>query len=175
MQYMRAHGNAPGPTQRPMLAGAITGCLAEVPTDLMFWWSGALVSVAESLSIKIWIMVVLHLLTMTIGGAIYGYVFSRAANDRQGGWLFGISYGFLIWMLGPVTILQWILKRPLALGVAAMGVLAAHLIYGLFLGLMFPSVHQVLQRELKHIKEPQGRGIFGAKPEAALIQPQSDK
>ena len=74
------------------------------------------------------------------------------------GRLFGISYGFFIWMVGPVTVLQWLIDRPLALGVAAMGILGAHLVYGLVLGLLFPSVHRLLQCELRDLKVPDRRG-----------------
>jgi hypothetical protein len=163
IQYMRAHGNTPGPTQRPLLAGAITGIVAEVPAALMLWWSGALTSITQSLWPSIWLTLVLHSLAAFIGGAIYGRVFSRAANDPRAGWLFGISYGFLIWMVGPVTVLQWMLERPLALGVPAMGIFASHLIYGLILGLLFPWIHKLLQSELGRLKEPNGAGVFGVK------------
>lgn len=165
MQYMRAHGNTPGPTQRPILAGAATGALAEIPSVLMLWWSGALTSTTQSLSLSIYATLAFHLLAMIIAGVIYGRVFSRAANDPLGGWLFGISFGFLIWMIGPVTVLQWALGRPLALGVAAMGILGAHLIYGLFLGLLFPWIHKFLQCELSQLKGPARHGTFGVKPQ----------
>src|SRR5215216_404963 len=167
---MRAHGNTPGPTQRPILAGAATGSLAEIPAVLLLWWSGALVSATESLSLPTWIAVALHFLATTVAGAIYGRVFSRAANDRRGGWLFGISYGFLLWMIGPVTVLQWTLGRPLALGVAAMGILGAYLAYGLSLGLLFPWIHKLLQSDLSQLKEPAGREVFGVRSETAFTQ-----
>jgi hypothetical protein len=153
MQYMRAHGNTPGPTQRPMLAGALTALIAALPAVAVLSWSGALSSAMQTLSLAWWVILVLHSAAMIAGGAIYGRVFSRAANDVRGGWLFGISYGFLIWMVGPVTVLQWIIDRPIALGFAAMGILGAHLIYGLVLGLVFPSVHRSLQCELRQLKD----------------------
>lgn len=164
IQYMRAHGNTPGPTQRPVSAGALTGFLAEIPAVFMLWWSGGLNSASDSLSLPTWGALVLHSLATIVAGAIYGRVFSRAANDPRGGWLFGISYGFLIWMIGPVTLLQWNLGRPVAVGVAAMGILAAHLIYGLSLGLLFPAIHHLLQSELGQVKESSERGAFGVKP-----------
>jgi|SRR5689334_4773177 len=168
-QYMRAHGNTPGPTQRPIWAGAITGFVAELPGAAMLWWSGALATATEALGLPMWLTLILHLIAAIIGGAIYGRVFSRAANDPRGGWLFGISYGFLIWMVGPVTILQWSLGRPLVVGTAAMGVLGAHLIYGLVLGLLYPRTHRLLQTKLNRLQAPHGPGTFGAKPEKALI------
>ena len=149
IQYMRAHGNTPGPTQRPILAGAVTGALAEVPAVLLLWWSGALASATHVLSLPTWMAVALHFVATIVAGAIYGRVFSRAANDPQGGWLFGISYGFLLWMIGPVTVLQWTLGRPLAVGVAAQGILGAYLVYGLSLGLLFPWIHKLMQSELR--------------------------
>src|SRR5689334_9725217 len=152
-QYMRAHGNTPGPTQRPIWAGAITGFVAEIPAAVMLWWSGALATATEALGLPMWLTLILHLIAAIIGGAIYGRVFSRAANDPRGGWLFGISYGFLIWMIGPVTVVQWVLGRPLALGAAAQGILGAWLAYGLALGLLFPWIHRLLQSELGQLKE----------------------
>jgi hypothetical protein len=70
----------------------------------------------------------------------------RAANDGGGGWLFGISYGYLLWMLGPVTLVQWVMARPVLVGGASRGLFAAHLLYGLVLGLLFPRVHRLIQR-----------------------------
>ena len=153
VQYMRAHGNTPGPTQRPLLAGAVTALIAEMPALAMLWWSGALTDAARTLSLPLWTTVALHSAGAILCGAIYGRVFSRAANDPRGGWLFGISYGFLMWMIGPVTVLQWVLQRPIAVGVAAMGILGAYLLYGLVLGLLFPWVHRSLQWELRQLKE----------------------
>jgi hypothetical protein len=174
IQYMRAHGNTPGPTQRPMLAGAATGFLAGIPAALMLWWSSALISATQFLAIRMWMTLALHSFATIVAGVIYGRVFSRAANDPRGGWLFGISYGFLLWTVGPATILQWWFGRPLALGVAAIGILAAYLIYGSLLGLLFPLIHHLLQSELRHLKEPSRHGRFGVKPEVALMQPRRE-
>jgi hypothetical protein len=169
MQYMRAHGNTPGPTQRPLLAGAITGGLAEIPSALVLWYSAALDSLARALGIGAWPVLALLLTATVSAGALYGRVFSRAANDRRGGWLFGISYGFLIWMFGPATVLQWVLSHPLAVGVAAMGMLGAHLVYGLALGLLFPWIHTLLQCELSKATQPKDpRKLYGARPEAGI-------
>lgn len=151
MQYMRAHGNTPGPTQRPKLTGALSGLLAEIPALPLLWWSGALASLAEAVRLNLWLVFPLHALVMMLAGVLYGQVFKRAANDHHGGWLFGISYGFLLWMLGPVTVLQWIISRPVATGFAAMGMLGAQLVFGLALGLLFPWIHNLIQRELSEV------------------------
>jgi len=162
-QYMRAHGNTPGPTQRPKLTGALAAMLAETPAALLLWVTGGLEGLARALGTKSAVAIPLHLFAMALAGALYGRLFGRAANDRRGGWLFGISYGFLLWMLGPVTALQWIIGRPVAVGRAAMGLLGAHLAYGLALGLLFPQVHRLLQREIGHVNHLPGEAEEAAK------------
>jgi hypothetical protein len=148
VQYMRAHGNTPGPTQRPKLTGAVAAIFAEAPAVLLLWITGGLEGLARALGAQWALVVLLHISVMMLAGMLYGWLFSRAANDWRGGWLFGISYGFLLWMLGPVTAFQWAIGQPVAVGRAAMGLLGAHLIYGLALGLVFPLVHRLLQRRL---------------------------
>ena len=71
----------------------------------------------------------------------------RAANDRRGGWLFGIGFGFLLWMLGPSTVVYWMRHAPLATGRASQALFASHLLYGLVLGVAFPFVHTIIQRQ----------------------------
>jgi hypothetical protein len=78
--------------------------------------------------------------SLVAAGALYGWIFMRAANDRRGGWLFGIAYGFLVWALGPSTFALWVTGRPLTTGVAAQLLLLAYLTYGLSLGIVYPHV-----------------------------------
>jgi hypothetical protein len=165
MQYMRAHGNTPGPTQRPISAGAISAVIATIPAAVLLWLSGALNSLADALAINVPVVLVLYFISMGIAGGVYGRLFSRAANDRRAGWLFGISYGFLIWMLGPVTALQAIRHQPVAIGEAAFGLLGAHLLFGVALGLLFPSIHKLLQRRLGDLawEASETKAIHGTK------------
>jgi hypothetical protein len=151
MQYMRAHGNTPGPTQRPTTAGSIAGIFAALPATAWLWLVDAFASIAQSLVLSSWVVLGLQVLIMALAGALYGRIFGRAANDRHGGWLFGISYGFLLWMLGPATLLQWFTGHPLAVGAAAMALFGGHLVYGLVLGLLFPWIHQAIQREVRNL------------------------
>jgi hypothetical protein len=149
MQYMRAHGNIPGPTQRPYLTGAVSGMLASAPSILVRYLSGALLSEADALGSNLWIAVAFDVSVLVLAGMIYAAIFKRAANDTRGGWMFGASFGFLIWMIGPVTIWQWTTGRALATGTPAMGIFGAQVIYGLALGGLFPFVNRALQTKMR--------------------------
>jgi hypothetical protein len=95
-----------------------------------------------------WTIQLLSSLAWVLAGVVYALVFGRAANDRRGGWLFGIAYGFLLWMIGPAAALQAILDRQLVVGTAAMGVLGANLASGLLLGLFFRPMYTAVRKPL---------------------------
>lgn len=154
---MRAHGNTPGPTQRPYLNGAISGLLAAVPAFIVLYFSNALDSIERTLSTGMTAALIVYAGLMILAGVAYAAIFKRAANDHQGGWLFGISYGFLLWVLGPVTIWQTISSRPVATGHAATGLFAAQVLFGLVLGLLFPAVHSFLQARLVSLDTSSGQ------------------
>jgi hypothetical protein len=173
---MRAHGNSPGPTQRPVSGGAVSALVASIPGGLVLWMSGALTSLEKTLSLKVWLVLMLYVLAMTLAGMVYGRLFGRAANDKRGGWLFGISFGFLLWMIGPVTALQLIRGQPAATGVAAMGLLGAHLIFGVALGLVFPWAHKLLQRKLGDLRWEHGQtGWYGTKHGLPIAQEENKR
>lgn len=155
MQYLRAHGNTPGPTQRPLLTGAVSGLLAAIPFAVLLYYSGALASIGSGYSIRIWLVLCVNAGLMILAGMLYAAVFKRAANDCKGGWLFGISYGFLIWMAAPVTLWQLVTSQPIVIGRAAMGLFGAHLLYGLALGTVYPYIHWLLQTSLSDAPERQ--------------------
>src|SRR3712207_1606769 len=85
---------------------------------------------------------------MLLSGILYGWLFQRAANDPRGGWLFGMAFGFVLWMLGPVPLLQWLPDQPILHGYPAAGLLLAQLLWGLVMGVVFPSVHRHLHVSL---------------------------
>ena len=142
MQYMRAHGHTPGPTQRPLLTGLIDGAAGSIPA------LAGLPGIATTLGVSALNVGLAFVAVAVLGGAMYGRLFGRAANDRSGAWLFGLSFGFLLWTLGPATLVYWVTRRPLVTGNAAVGVFVAHLLYGLTLGVLFPFIHRRLQRDV---------------------------
>jgi hypothetical protein len=113
---------------------------------LQFW--GGLLGMSQALGLPVWLVLVLQWAIFILAGVLYGKVFGRAANDHRAGWLLGISYSYLAWMIGSVAVLQTILGRPLATGQAAMGLFGAYLLYGVVLGFLFPHIHRQLQRRL---------------------------
>src|SRR5215217_7240752 len=103
--FMRAHGQRPGPGQRPKTAGAVSGAAAGLLALPILEVSGAADSLSFALAATNWQIALLYVGIAVLAGLAYGGLFQRTAADRQGGWLFGISYGFLLWMAGPITLL----------------------------------------------------------------------
>ncbi|HEX6125365.1 MAG TPA: hypothetical protein VFZ23_08320 [Pyrinomonadaceae bacterium] len=153
MQYMRAHGNTAGPTQRPLLTGAISGLLAFVPYEAVLRLSGGRASIAAGFDINMWTSTAINMVVMVLAGMIYAAIFKRAANDCRGGWIFGASYGFVLWMIAPITMWQLLGSRELAVGTAAMGLFGAHVLFGLALGTVFPWIHFLIQSRLSNIND----------------------
>ena len=149
LQYMRAHGNSPGPTQRPKLVGTVSGLIGSIPGVAILYWSGALGSVGVAIGTNESVTLALIVWASILKGILYAAVFQRAANDFRGGWLFGSSFGFLIWMVGPVTIWQVSTGRALAAGRPAMGLFIAYISYGLVLGAVYPIINRSLQKQLR--------------------------
>jgi hypothetical protein len=145
LEMLRAHGLDAGPTQRPLHAGAIAGLLADVPAVLLLHQFGTLAAIAEAFGFALPVVALLHAAAMVLAGIGYGLLFRRGANDVAGGWLFGMSYGFLVWMLVAVPLLQWLPPQPLIVALPAIGLFAGQLAWGLVLGAAFKFVHRPLQ------------------------------
>ena len=141
-------GSDPGPLQRPRLAGAIAAGIAALPAAALVWFTGSARMPADVIGVSEPLLVLLSIAGLGISGGIYGSIFLRAANDRRGGWLFGLGWGFLSWALGPITLFQWILGRPVANGEHAAWLLAAHLLWGLLTGLTFPLIQDRVKRTI---------------------------
>ena len=148
LEVLRAHGLQAGPTQRPLYAGALAGILAEIPALAILQRYDVLDVLAGGHGGVEVRWAIMHALAMAIGGAGYGLIFQRAANDRKGGWLFGMAYGFLLWMVTAVPLLQWLPSQPLLRGIPLIALFVAHLVWGFSMGLCFPYVHAPLKASL---------------------------
>ena len=157
-RFLRAHGYDAGPTQRPRLTGALSALIAEVPTLALMWSTDALEPLAGAAGLDLPTGIAVHVGLVLLAGIVYGQLFQRAANDRSGGWLFGLAYGFVGWLIGPVTLLQWMEGEPVVVGGPAQAVFGAYLLWGLLVGLLFPFVHRPLQARLDDVRV-EGRSV----------------
>lgn len=148
LEMLKAHGLDPGPTQRPVLAGLLTGLLAELPTLAVLHLFGSLAHLARAMDASLATTAGLHTGLMALAGAGYGLLFRRAANDPRGGWLFGMAYAYLLWQIALVPPLQWLPDVALLQGRPALGLWLGQLVWGLALGLAFRWVHRPLQAGL---------------------------
>jgi hypothetical protein len=159
MSFWYVHGRDPEPLQRPRLAGAITGTGAGCLAALLVWTTGAAAPPAAAIGLPPALLVALSIAALGIAGAAYGAVFLRAANDPRGGWLFGLGWGFLTWALGPITLCQWLLGRPVAVGGHAAILAATHLLWGLLLGSLFPLVQNRIELNIDSAPSARRQGL----------------
>jgi len=161
---LQAHGLDAGPTQRPRLVGAIAGVIATVPALAVLTVFDTLDAPAKAIGTSVPAAGLAYAGLMLLGGILYGWLFQRAADDPRGGWLFGMAFGFVLWMLGPVPLLQWLPDQPILRGYPAAGLLLAQLLWGLAVGLVFPLIHRRLHA---HLDSGMQTGSGDAVPEAA--------
>lgn len=152
--FLLAHGHDPGPTQRPMLAGAVCGLFATLPALIVLSGFGSLDAESRILGISVPTTIAAGALAMIVAGALYGRIFRRAANDRRGGWLFGMAYGFLLWSAGAVMILPALGGGAAPGGEAAIGIFLAFLAWGTALGSLFPSLHRRMHVRAERLGDP---------------------
>jgi hypothetical protein len=147
--FLSAHGYDPGPTQRPLLAGAISGVVATIPAIAILISFGSLEVEARILGVSELMTVGVGLPAMAAAGSIYARLFGRAANNRRGGWLFGMTFGFALWAAGAVMVLPLASGGMAPAGEAAIGVLLSLIAWGGALGAVHPYVHRPLHERLE--------------------------
>lgn len=147
--FLSAHGYDPGPSQRPLLAGAISGILATAPAVAVLVAFGSLAVEARILGLSTVATLGFGWAAMAVAGALYSRLFGRAANNVRGGWLFGMAFGFALWAGGAVLVLPIISGGQTPAGTAALGVALSMLAWGLAIGLLLPFVHRPLHESLE--------------------------
>jgi len=162
--FLSAHGYEPGPTQRPFLAGAISGTLATAPAVALLYVLGSLAIEARILGLPIAGTIIAGWLLMAVAGAAYARLLGRAANDPRGGWLFGMAFGFALWAAGGVFILPLAGDGQLPTGPAATGVFLSLVLWGGALGGVLPFIHRLLHRRLDDVEIAVNLGSTAAAP-----------
>jgi hypothetical protein len=164
--FLSAHGYDPGPTQRPLLAGAIAGLLATAPAIALLYAFGSLEVEARILGVSVAATLAAGAVVMAAAGALYSRLFGRAANDARGGWLFGMAFGFILWTAGAVFILPLVSDGKAPAGDAALGVFLSLVVWGAALGAVLPLVHRPLHKSIESESRHTSRGPAGALPRA---------
>jgi hypothetical protein len=147
--FLSAHGFDPGPTQRPLLAGALSGTVATLPAVVALILFGSLKVEAEILGISQLMTILVGVPLMALAGATYARLFGRAANEFRGGWLFGMAFGFALWAAGAVMILPLVSGGKTPAGEAAIGVFLSLVVWGAALGAVHPFIHRPLHESIE--------------------------
>ena len=157
--FLAAHGYDPGPTQRPLLAGAITGLAATIPAVAILYTLGSLKIEAGILGLSQPASIGAGLPLMAIAGAVYARLFGRAANAVRGGWLFGMAFGFALWAAGAVMVIPLVSGGHAPAGTAAVGVFISLVVWGAALGVAYPFIHRPLHERLETAARAKGPHI----------------
>jgi hypothetical protein len=147
--FLGAHGYEPGPTQRPLFAGALSGMLATIPAIAILYAFSSLRIEASILGLSDFTTIGAGLPIMALAGAAYGRVFGRAVNNARDGWLFGMSFGFALWATGAVMILPFASGGLALAGRAAVGLFLSMVAWGAALGIIHPFIHRPLHERLE--------------------------
>ena len=164
--FLGAHGYDPGPTQRPILAGFITGIVATAPAIAVLHAFGSLEVEARILGTSLAATLAAGWAVMAVAGAAYARLFGRTANDRRGGWLFGMAFGFVVWAGGAVLILPLVSGGRAPAGDAALGVFLSLVLWGGTLGALLPFIHRPLHKTIESEADRPSSGPSGKLPRA---------
>jgi hypothetical protein len=165
--FLSAHGYDPGPTQRPLLAGALTGLIASVPAIALLWAFNSLQVEARILDLSVAETLAVGWPIMAVAGALYSRLFGRAANDRSGGWLSGMAFGFILWAGGAVLVLPAASGGMALAGPAALGVFLSLVLWGAALGILLPIVHRPLKLSIESESHHARSGPLAGLPKSA--------
>jgi len=157
--FLSAHGYDPGPTQRPLIAGALSGMVGTIPAVAILLLFGSLQIEAGILGLSEVTTVAAGCAIMAAAGAAYGRLFGRAANDKRGGWLFGMTFGFALWAGGAILVLPLVSGGMVPAGKAAIGVFASLVAWGAAVGLVHPYVHRPLHARLETAARRMGPNV----------------
>ena len=127
---------------RALAAGALAGLVGGAVFTFVMLQIGFLPVVASLVGVSSALAgLALHLVIAQLIGAAYGLLFRRQSLDATAALGWGVSYGLLLWLLGPLTLLPVLLGGPpqwsAAAATAVFASLIGHLAYGAALGIVF--------------------------------------
>jgi hypothetical protein len=169
--FLAAHGYAPGPTQRPFLAGSLAGLAATLPATALLHLFGALEVEARILDLPVIATIAAGWLAMAVAGALYARLYGRAANDPRTGWLAGMAFGFALWAAGAVMVLPLVSGGRAPAGSAAIGVFLSLVLWGGVLGLLLPFIQRRVRTSLDRAAQGAEHGPGAAADKGAAKGP----
>jgi uncharacterized membrane protein YagU involved in acid resistance len=131
-------------TQR-LVAGALAGLVGGLLFGMIMGMGGMLPMVAMLVGSKEPLVgFIVHMLIAAIIGLGFGAVFGANAVTESHGALWGVVYGLIWWVLGPLLIMPTMMGMGPQFGMAftppMLMSLVGHLIYGLATGLAYPAL-----------------------------------
>lgn len=123
-------------------SGAKSGLVAGIAFGAMMGMMGMLPMVAKLFGSESAVFgFLIHLVFSAIIGALFGFFFGHQALEKGKGILYGLVFGFIWWILGPLIIMPVWLGMGVQLSAAGMQMalpsLWGHLMYGFILGLVY--------------------------------------
>ncbi len=125
-----------------VMGGIVGGVLGGLVFGAMMGMMGMLPMVASVMGSQSGLVgFVYHMFNSIIIGALYGFAFGNQSHTFAPGAKWGLLYGFIWWILGPLVLMPLMLGMGLQFGAALtppmLMSLMGHLIYGLITGLVY--------------------------------------
>jgi len=162
--------------ERDVLLGTVAGLVGGLIFGIAMHSLGMLVSIAGLVGSSVlgvgW---GIHLLISAIIGAIFGGLFRYLPGGYAVSLTGGVIYGFLWWLIGPLTLMPVFLGRPVAWSLveaqASFPSLVGHLYYGAMTGLTFHVLATVYSTRLRPgwLDAVPGLGIKPPRPPQRIV------
>lgn len=125
-----------------IVGGVIGGIIGGLVFGAMMAMMGMLPMVASVVGSKSVIVgFIYHMFNSVVIGAIFGLIFGALSRSYGQGALWGLAYGVIWWVLGPLILMPLMLGMGLQFGAAftppMLMSLVGHLAYGLITGLVY--------------------------------------
>jgi uncharacterized membrane protein YagU involved in acid resistance len=138
-------GRSPGPVLESVAIGSLAGLIGGLAFGVWMERAGFFPLVAGIVrSDSPDVGRALHFAISVLIGASFGALFRPDVRGLGSSVAWGMAYGLIWWVLGPLTLLPWLLGRgaqwSLAAGRDAFPSLVGHVIYGLLLGVVYAAV-----------------------------------
>ncbi|MCH7761581.1 hypothetical protein IIA15_09330 [candidate division TA06 bacterium] len=133
------------PFNKSLLGGVLSGWIGGAVFGMMMGMMGMLPMIGKIVGAPSAVVgFIVHMVISAILGVGFAVVFGRVAQRPSTSWLWGLLYGSIWWILGPLTMMPLMMGMGLqwsaAAAAKAMHSLMGHLIYGGLAGLSFAYI-----------------------------------